>query len=145
MRILGLFTLVLLVVFGGCTSTKKNAAGNMKDVHCRNFIENRTPISVLENLTFSAVKLEGDCLNITVNAPYCDAIASDFDLAWNGVLTRSLPPQINMSLQLDKKRICKKKQTFQLKYNLFALQKFNSKGKIYITLSGYNQPIEYVY
>ena len=109
MRILGLFTLVLLVVLGGCTGTQKNAAGNMKDVHCRNFIEDRTPISVLENLTFSTVKLDDNCLNITVRAPYCDIIANDFDLVWNGVLTKSLPPQINMSMQLDKRKTFKKK------------------------------------
>ncbi len=143
MRIQGLFVLFVLLVLGACTGTQKNA--NNKDIHCRNFVEDRTPISLLENLTFSDVKIDQNCLNVTVNAPYCDINTSDFDLVWNGVATRSLPPQINMSLRLSTKKSCKKTNTFHLKYNLSALRKFNSKGKIYITLNGYNKRIEYTY
>lgn len=87
--------------------------------------------------------IEGDCLTMTVTSAYCKNELEAYELVWNEVTKRSMPPQISLALYADNAERCDKEKTFTLKFDLTPLKTVNPNGSVFMTITGYEGKLEY--
>ncbi len=109
--------------------------------------------STTETVPLDTVYLTKDTLHIlTKNILACDA--DNFQLMWNGMMMKSLPPQTNVKLFQLLDTQCKEKHHFHLTYNLTPLQmrrdssytKSDTTGKsVIVHIGNWQRTLKYSY
>ena len=91
----------------------------------------------------NSATIEGDCLTIAVESAICKNKLSDYQLVWNEVSMKSMPPQVNVVLFADNQEKCETPQKLILKYDLKPLQSANPRGKVIVRLRGHKERLDY--
>lgn len=115
-------------IFFSCKTTKKNTVTAVPVIDTVNdfSFKKLTRDKELYNATTEVVPLDTvylskDTLHIlTKNILACDA--DNFQLMWNGMMMKSLPPRTNVKLFQRLDTQCKEKHHFHLTYNITPLQ-----------------------
>lgn len=102
--------------------------------------------STTEVLAIDTAYINKDTLHVlTGKLQACDA--ENFDLIWNGMMAKSLPPQLPVKLFLLNDPACKEQHRFHLTFNTKPMRPGGegSKGSAIIKLSGMKTGITYSY
>jgi hypothetical protein len=94
-------------------------------------------------IRITSATIEGDCLTIGVESAICKNDLSAYQLVWNEVMMKSMPPQVNVVLFADNQEKCETPQSLTLKYDLKVLQKANPRGKVIVRLRGHKERLDY--
>jgi len=100
-----------------------------------------TPIQPIDDLKITKVEISKNLLTITFS--FLGTAEDDFDLVFNGMYMKSLPPQATVRLKQVKKS---GKVDTQSKTMVFDVEPMKSNGtELHIKLDGYNEKIIYKY
>ncbi len=100
--------------------------------------------STTEVFLIDTAYMNKDTLHVlTGKVQACDA--ENFDIVWNGMMAKSLPPQLPVKLFLLNDPSCKEQHRFHLTFNAKPMHPgdSNSKGTAIIKLSGMKTGISY--
>lgn len=99
------------------------------------------PIPPIDDLKITKVDIAGSFLTITFS--FSGTANDDFDLVFNGMYMKSLPPQATIRLKQIKKS---EKQTTQTKTMIFDVEPMKSNGtELHLKLDGFPDKIIYKY
>lgn len=91
----------------------------------------------------NSATIDGDCLTIEVESTICKNKLVDYQLVWNEISMKSMPPQVNILLFADNQEKCETPQKLTLKYDLKPLQSANPRGEVILRLRGHSERLNY--
>ena len=143
--IIGAAIIVGAIIFSSCKASKKVQT---EATTCMPVLLDRDLYSKGAKRDESLVKvtsatIEGDCLTIGVESAICKNDLSAYQLVWNEIIMKSMPPQVNIVLFADNQEKCETPQSLTLKYDLKPLQAANRGGKVIIRLRGHKERLNY--
>ena len=94
-------------------------------------------------IKITSATIDGDCLTIAVESSVCKNDLSAYQLVWNEVSMKSMPPQVNVVLFADNQEKCNTPQSLTLKYDLKPLQTANPRGQVIVRLRGNKERLDY--
>jgi len=139
----------------GCQNTKNVAAANaaaMQQLIADDTGKKLTKDKELYAATNETMPLDTAYINkdtlhvITTKVNACDA--DNFKLMWNGMMTKSMPPQTSVKLFLLSDPTCKETHPFHLTFSLKPMhnkQDQITNNTIMLRVSGWKEMLKYVY
>lgn len=94
-------------------------------------------------ISVKSASVEGDCLTLELSTKCGKNNVSDFQLAWNEAIMKSMPPQINLAIFFNNQEVDKESTDFTLKYDLKPIQSANPSGKVILRVQGWNERVTY--
>jgi hypothetical protein len=140
------YSLVILLSLIACSSCRtKQAAvieplpGTKAMILNREFIPTDQPV-----FSILSAEIEGDVMSISVNYPGGKGF-HDFDLVFNGIMMKSMPPQVNLFVRHSQTEDnCDRIMSDSLKFDIRGLR-LGEHGSVIIRLEGYSERLEYLY
>lgn len=145
MRLAGF--LLLTIFFVGCKSTKTVQQTQKQELvlPCQEITihspDIRTPID--PSLTIASERILGDCLELEVNYSGCET--DQFELIFNGLVAKSLPPKTTLVLKKEAVLGCGALRSKTLRFDLTKLKRGETTGKIELSLGKGTTPLLYSY
>ena len=137
-----LLILLVLPVISSCKTKKvrQNTAKVLKEL----IIEKEFQFAEVKTVSINAAEIEGDVLTLTLNYHGGKGMHS-FDLYFNGIIMKSMPPQVNLFLKhTHTQENCEKLITETVSFDIKKLQ-MGDTGTVIIRLPGFNERLEYTY
>ncbi len=148
--IIGAAIVIGAIIFASCKASTKGAVvtEQTKATVCKPVLLDRDLYSKGVKRDESLIRVTSatiadDCLTITIESAICKNDLSAYQLVWNEVSMKSMPPQVNVVLFADNQEKCETPESFTLKYDLKALQKANPRGKVIVRLRGHEERLDY--
>lgn len=143
--IIGGVLLIGAIIFTSCNASKKTQT---EATTCTPVLLDRDLYSKAAKHNEDAIKItsatiDGDCLTIAVESSVCKNDLSAYQLVWNEVSMKSMPPQVNVVLFADNQEKCNTPQSLTLKYDLKPLQTANPRGQVIVRLRGNKERLDY--
>ncbi len=134
-----------LLFFVGCRSKRNISEQAIPGITVKELIVDREysfSEEAIPDILFASI--ENHILTLTVNYHGGKARHS-FDLYFNGIIMKSLPPQVNLFLKhTHTPENCEKLITETIKFDLRNLR-IGETGKIIVRIPGYQEMLEYNY
>lgn len=138
-----LFFLIILLLFVACKAKKEVSKGPQLQVKELIVDKELYPVED-ETFSISAASIDGDILTLEVSYHGGKAF-HDFELLFNGIYMKSMPPQVNLFLKHSHTpENCEKLISESVHYNLKNLR-LGERGTVIIRLAGYTEKLEYTY
>lgn len=139
-------SLIILIALMTCSACRtKQAAvieplpGTKAMILNREFIPTDQP-----EFSILSADIEGDIISISVNYPGGKGF-HDFDLVFNGIIMKSMPPQVNLFVRHSQTEDnCDRIMSDSLKFDLRGLR-LGEHGSVIIRLEGLSERLEYKY
>lgn len=134
-----------LLLFSACRSKKKIAGQSLPETAVKELIIDREyQFSEDDIPAILAAGIDGDILTLTLNYHGGKAM-HNFDLYFNGVIMKSMPPQVNLFLKhTHTPENCEKLLNETVKFDLKKLR-IGETGKIIVRIHGYSKVLEFNY
>jgi hypothetical protein len=135
--------LLVLTVISSC-KTKKMKSQNSAETHRELIVEKDFKYTETKTVSIAAATIEGDVLTLTLNYHGGKGMHA-FDLYFNGIIMKSMPPQVNLFLShTHTQDNCEKLITETVSFDIKKLQ-MGGTGTVVIRLPGFNERLEYNY
>lgn len=144
MKYLTLFLIIIVLpVFSSCKTKKvnrQNSSETLKEL----IVEKEFQFAEVKTVSITAAEIEGDMLTLSLNYHGGKGIHS-FDLYFDGIIMKSMPPQVNLFLKhTHTQENCEKLITETVSFDIKKLQ-MGKTGTVIIRLPGFNERLEYKY
>jgi hypothetical protein len=136
-------SLILLLLFVACRT--KQEVSKTSQLQVKELIVDKEfhPIEA-ENFSIYSASIDGDILTLSVNYHGGKAF-HEFELLFNGIYMKSMPPQVNLFLKHSHTpENCEKLISETVHFDLKNLR-LGEKGTVIIRLAGYTERLEYTY
>lgn len=135
--------MLALPVISSC-KTKKVKRQNFAETQKELIVDKEFQFTEVKTVSIIAAEIEGDLLTLTLNYHGGKGMHA-FDLYFNGIIMKSMPPQVNLFLKhTHTQENCEKLITDTVSFDIKKLQ-MGETGTVIIRLPGFNERLEYSY
>ena len=137
--ILAYFSIIILLVFFGCTETKDLEINLCNEC----VIVNKTIYESINtgNYNITAINLDGDLLAVTISASGCDGDSWKATLVDANQVLESFPIQRNIKISLENNEACLAVITKEFTFDINGLKE--NESSIILNLEGWKEQITY--
>lgn len=144
MKYLTLILIMLVLPVISSCKTKKVKRQNPADAPKELVVDKEFQFTEVKTVSIIAAEIEGDVITLTLNYHGGKGM-HDFDLFFNGIIMKSMPPQVNLFLKHSHtQENCEKLITETVSFDIKKLQ-MGETGTVIIRLPGLNEILEYKY
>jgi len=143
--IIGAAIIIAGLVFSNCKASKKvqTEAKTCIPLLLDRDLYSKAIKNENSSIRITSATIENDCLTIEVESLVCKNDLSAYQLVWNEISMKSMPPQVNIALFADNQEKCETPQSLTLKYDLKPLQVANPRGNVIVRLRGNKERLDY--
>ncbi|MAZ92817.1 MAG: hypothetical protein P8N48_06260 [Bacteroidales bacterium] len=139
--------IAFMILIVSCGVSNKSANKNIPAKEYCEFLNfTNAQYSDLESdyYTIDSLFIDNDCLNVWVS--YSGGCGnSEFKLFYNDLLMNSMPPKVNLLLQLDDDDNCRAIVQQKLYFNLSFFTEYANNGGIVLRMAGTDASVTYSY